>query len=199
MEIEEKIKELFESGKTKPYQIAKELQIDTKDVRKHLREMTKEGKIFTEKEIKTKKEEARIGERRKKVKQLSEKEKTNVRIAQELGVSYTTIRNDIMHIEGIDVEKKRTLSLLERRERIAEMYTNKTQDEIAKELKIGRSTVAYDINILKMAGIIGEKEEQEKERNRQIKNATINREIKKHGIVRENGELESVEELTNRK
>ena len=44
MEIEERIKELFESGKTKPYQIAKELQIPRQEVRGYLRKRDKPKK-----------------------------------------------------------------------------------------------------------------------------------------------------------
>ena len=94
MEIEERIKELFESGKIKPYQIAKELQIDTKDVRKYLREMAEEGKIDNSGTVK------RIQKRQEEVEKLLKDDKRAKEIAKILDVSTYTIREDIKHLKA---------------------------------------------------------------------------------------------------
>ena len=271
MEIEERIKELFESGKTKPYQIAKELQIDTKDVRKYLRKMVEEGKIESKHEI-----------RKKQIRTLCEAGKTQEKIAEILKISPTTVSRYVrkLEAEGLDIKKQQRSKKkreqreekIIRKEKVRLLYNDKTQIEIAKELDVSQSTVSNDVNELKQEGKIKgrpkkTKQQQEREevvrklysnkktykamseiigisvpriyrivsklkaegliKERKITNkerldeierlykagktqtviakklgvspTTINREIKKHGIVRENGELESAEELTNRK
>ena len=271
MEIEERIKELFESGKTKPYQIAKELQIDTKDVRKYLRKMVEEGKIESKHEI-----------RKKQIRTLCEAGKTQEKIAEILKISLTTVNRYVRELkaEGLDIKKqqrskkkrKQREEKIIRKEKVRLLYNDKTQIEIAKELDVSQSTVSNDVNELKQEGKIKgrpkkTKQQQEREevvrklysnkktykamseiigisvsrtyrivsklkaegliKERKITNkerldeierlykagktqieiakklgvslTTINREIKKHGIVRGNGELESAEKLTNRK
>ena len=160
MEIEEKIKELFESGKTKPYQIAKELQIDTKDVRKHLREMTEEGKIDNSGTVK------RIQKRQEEVERLLKDDKQEKEIAKILDVSIYTIREDIKHlkakgkVQSIQEENTHEKSKQEEskeesnQNRIIELYeADKTQEEIAEVLKISQTTVSRYVRELKAEGL----------------------------------------------
>lgn len=145
MEIEEKIKELFESGKTKPYQIAKELQIDTKDVRKHLREMTEEGKIDNSGTVK------RIQKRQEEVERLSKNGKTKEKMAEILNVSIGIIKDDIRHLKAEGkIESKHEI----RKKQIRTLYeAEKTQEKIAGELKISPTTVGRYVRELKAEGL----------------------------------------------
>ena len=131
MEIEERIKELFESGKTKPYQIAKELQIDTKDVRKYLRKMVEEGKIDNSGTVK------RIQKRQEEVEKLLKDDKRAKEIAKILDVSTYTIREDIKHLKARgkvqSIQEENTREKSEQEESKEENTHKKSEQEESKE------------------------------------------------------------------
>ena len=175
MEIEEKIKELFESGKTKPYQIAKELQIDTKDVRKHLREMTEEGKIDNSGTVK------RIQKRQEEVEKLLKDDKRAKEIAKILDVSTYTIREDIKHLKARgkvqSIQEENTHKKSEQEEskeesnqnRIIELYeADKTQKEIAEILGISINKLKKTLENLLAEGKIESKHEIRKKQIRTL-------------------------------
>ena len=175
MEIEERIKELFESGKTKPYQIAKELQIDTKDVRKHLREMAEEGKIDNSGTVK------RIQKRQEEVEKLLKDDKRAKEIAKILDVSTYTIREDIKHLKARgkvqSIQEENTHKKSEQEEskeesnqnRIIELYeADKTQKEIAEILGISINKLKKTLENLLAEGKIESKHEIRKKQIRTL-------------------------------
>lgn len=175
MEIEERIKELFESGKTKPYQIAKELQIDTKDVRKYLREMAEEGKIDNSGTVK------RIQKRQEEVEKLLKDDKRAKEIAKILDVSTYTIREDIKHLKARgkvqSIQEENTHKKSEQEEskeesnqnRIIELYeADKTQKEIAEILGISINKLKKTLENLLAEGKIESKHEIRKKQIRTL-------------------------------
>ena len=175
MEIEERIKELFESGKIKPYQIAKELQIDTKDVRKYLREMAEEGKIDNSGTVK------RIQKRQEEVEKLLKDDKRAKEIAKILDVSTYTIREDIKHLKARgkvqSIQEENTHKKSEQEEskeesnqnRIIELYkTDKTQKEIAEILGISINKLKKTLENLLAEGKIESKHEIRKKQIRTL-------------------------------
>ena len=175
MEIEERIKELFESGKTKPYQIAKELQIDTKDVRKYLRKMVEEGKIDNSGTVK------RIQKRQEEVEKLLKDDKRAKEIAKILDVSTYTIREDIKHLKARgkvqSIQEENTHEKSEQEEskeesnqnRIIELYeADKTQKEIAEILGISINKLKKTLENLLAEGKIESKHEIRKKQIRTL-------------------------------
>ena len=167
MKVEEKIKELYQNGKS-PYQIAKELQISIQEIRNDLRAMNKRGEIeennydkknspTTEKITNTKLQiKQKMEERRQQVKELYLEEKDPIEIATTLRFSIATIYDDIRALKEkgelpnqsrrqIEREDKRKI----RSQEIQKLcLQGKTQEKIASIMQISISTVHNDIQRL---------------------------------------------------
>ena len=166
MEIEERIKELFESGKTKPYQIAKELQIPSTEARDYLRKMTEEGKIDNSGKTK------RIQKRQEEVEGFSKDGKPKEKIAEILNVSIGIIEDDIRHLKAkgkIQSGQEDITQETSNQNRIIELYkTDKTQKAIAETLGISINKVKKTLENLLAEGKIESKHEIRKKQIRTL-------------------------------
>lgn len=159
-----RIAKLYKSGKTLK-DIANELGVSTSTVNSDIQYLRENGII----QLRTGNKESEATERREKVAKLYNSGKTLKEIAQEVGISISTVHADVKYLrkEGI-VEKRNTLDeqieerITERRGKVAKLYNSgKSLKEIANELGISTSTLHLDLQYLNTKGIIQLKSKQE--------------------------------------
>lgn len=182
MQIEEKIKDLFEKGKT-PNQISKELKLSLEEIRNYLRQLNKQGMIQTRKQSNQEKNrwnstEKEIQARRNQIIQLYEKGILTGEIAKILQCSVNTVTRDIMLLKS---EGKISLQSIKKRETIKK---SKKKEE--------NETLEQAIITLCLQG----KSRQEMADALQISIAKIYRELKK---LREEGRIPNQEVLMEKK
>ncbi len=168
------IQNLYELGKTQT-EIAKELHVSQPTVSNNIKQLKKEGILIEELRKSKKRHIPRTNRRKEQIKLLYEAGKTQMEIAKELHVSQPTVSNNIK-----ELKKEGKIPKLPEKKIKQQEIREKTKERV-KELYIEGKTYT------EIANELG------------VSTATINREIKKHGIVRGKGELESAEKLTNRK
>ena len=133
-------------------------------------------------------ENEKLEERRKKVLELNKKGNTNTKIAEILGISEGTVRNDLKKLaeEGEIIKKnkseKKRQTQEERRTKVLELKEEgKTNKEIAKILGTSEMTVGKDIKELEKQGI-PVKKSLEKRKNQIL---TLNKEGKSNKEIAE--------------
>ena len=118
----------------------------------------------------------KIAERREKVARLYSEGKSAKKIAEELGVSYATIYQDIrlLREEGTlekSTRKKRATigRVAERRKELERLYNEgKSVLEIAEELGVSRDVIYQDIRLLIKEGMLGKRDRKKRATNAEV-------------------------------